>query len=134
VAAREISRIRCGGWGTTPTRGLVVGGWGLGEGGVEVSSRNLQKYIAAQEAGSNRANSARVPRDPRYRRAISRRLAASDPCSARRVELRKSELACGCNHPSRDTCRRPGYRLSLSLSLSLFLSVGPRDLCSRIQV
>jgi len=37
-------------------RVLGVGGW---EGGVEVSSRNLQKYIAAQEAGSNRANSPR---------------------------------------------------------------------------
>lgn len=59
---------------------------------MEVSRRNLQKYIAAQEAGSNRASS--VPRDPRYRRAISRRLVAGDCCSARCVELRKSELAC----------------------------------------
>lgn len=62
------------------------------EEGVEVSRRNLQKYIAAQEAGSNRASS--VPRDPRYRRAISRRLVAGDRCSAWRVELRKSELTC----------------------------------------
>lgn len=29
------------------------------EEGMEVSSRNLQKYIAAQEAGSNRASSVR---------------------------------------------------------------------------
>lgn len=78
------------------------------EEGVEVSRRNLQKYIAAQEAGSNRASS--VPRDPRYRRAISRRLVAGDCCSARCVELRKSELAC----PPRDWRNDPERYTPLS--------------------
>lgn len=88
---------------------------------VEVSRRNLQKYIAAQEAGSNRASS--VPRDPRYRRAISRRLVAGDRCSARCVELRKSELACPPhdwrNDPERYTpCQRQESRYVLSSRMS----------------
>lgn len=59
---------------------------------MEVSRRNLQKYIAAQEAGSNRAEF-RAAEDPRYRRAISRRLVAGDRCSGapRRIKTRKKK-------------------------------------------
>lgn len=52
--AREISRIAGRSEGRRASRERERGG-----GRVEVSSRNLQKYIAAQEAGSNRASSVR---------------------------------------------------------------------------